>query len=119
MIELFDVWGIDFIGPFVSSNGMKYINMAVDYACKWVKAISLPKNKGKSVTTSLKKNIFSRFDTPTPLLVMVAVNLVTSCSKGYRINMGFSIVYLIFMIHRLAGKLRCPINKSTKSFKKQ
>ena len=24
VIELFDVWGIDFIGPFVSSYGMKY-----------------------------------------------------------------------------------------------
>ena len=30
MIELFDVWGIDFMGPFVSSHGMKYIFVAVD-----------------------------------------------------------------------------------------
>ena len=25
VIELFDVWGIDFMGPFVSSHGMMYI----------------------------------------------------------------------------------------------
>ena len=25
VIDLFDVWGIDFMGPFVSSHGMKYI----------------------------------------------------------------------------------------------
>ena len=31
VIELFDVWGIDFMGPFVSSHGMKYILVAVDY----------------------------------------------------------------------------------------
>ena len=31
VIELFDVWGIDFMGPFVSSYGMKYILVAVDY----------------------------------------------------------------------------------------
>ena len=31
VIELFDMWGIDFLGPFVRSNGMKYILVAVDY----------------------------------------------------------------------------------------
>ena len=55
MIEVFDVWGIDFMGPFVSSHGMKYILVAVDYVSKWVEAIALAKNEGKSVTTFLKK----------------------------------------------------------------
>ena len=63
MIELFDVWGIDFMGPFVSSHGMKYILVAVYYLFKWVEAITLANNKGKSVTAFLKKN-FSRFGTP-------------------------------------------------------
>ena len=34
VIELIDVWGIDFMGPFVSSRGMKYILVAVDYVSK-------------------------------------------------------------------------------------
>ena len=50
MNELFDVWGIDFMGPFVSSHGMKYILVAVDYVSKWVEAIALANNEGKSVT---------------------------------------------------------------------
>ncbi|GJY10088.1 reverse transcriptase domain-containing protein [Tanacetum coccineum] len=29
--EIFDVWGIDFMGPFSSSKGNKYILVAVDY----------------------------------------------------------------------------------------
>ncbi|GJT02491.1 reverse transcriptase domain-containing protein [Tanacetum coccineum] len=29
--EIFDVWGIDFMGPFPSSRGNKYILVAVDY----------------------------------------------------------------------------------------
>ncbi|GJW13521.1 reverse transcriptase domain-containing protein [Tanacetum coccineum] len=33
--EIFNVWGIDFIGPFPSSRGNKYILMAVDYLSKW------------------------------------------------------------------------------------
>ncbi|XP_070010666.1 uncharacterized protein [Nicotiana sylvestris] len=62
-IEIFDVWGIDFMGPFVSSCGMKYILVVVDYVSKWVEVVSLPNNEARSVTTFLKKNIFMRFGT--------------------------------------------------------
>ena len=44
VIEIFDVWGIDFMGPFVSSHGMKYILVAVDYVSKWVEVIALANN---------------------------------------------------------------------------
>ena len=36
MIELFDVWGNVFMGPFLSSHVMKYIIVVVDYVSKWV-----------------------------------------------------------------------------------
>nr|GFC32726.1 reverse transcriptase domain-containing protein [Tanacetum cinerariifolium] len=36
--EIFDVWGIDFMGPFPSSKGNKYILVAVNYLSKWVEA---------------------------------------------------------------------------------
>nr|GFD09266.1 reverse transcriptase domain-containing protein [Tanacetum cinerariifolium] len=39
--EIFAVWGIDFIGPFPSSRGNKYILVAVDYLSKWVEAKAL------------------------------------------------------------------------------
>nr|GEV11426.1 DNA-directed DNA polymerase [Tanacetum cinerariifolium] len=42
--EIFDVWGIDFMGPFSSSQGNKYILVAVDYLLKWVEAKVLPTN---------------------------------------------------------------------------
>ena len=58
VIELFDVWGIDFMGPFVSSHGMKYILVAVDYVSKQVEAIALANNEGKSATKFLKKIYF-------------------------------------------------------------
>ena len=64
VIELFHVWGIDFMAPVVNSHGVKYILMAVDFVSKWVEAIVLANNKVKSVTAFLKKNTFSRFGTP-------------------------------------------------------
>ncbi|KAI9118504.1 hypothetical protein K1719_010836 [Acacia pycnantha] len=59
VIEIFDVWGIDFMGPFPSSFNNKYILVAVDYVSKWVEAIALPTNEAKVVISFLKKNIFS------------------------------------------------------------
>ena len=60
-IKLFDVWVIDFMDPFVSSHGMKYIVVVVDYMSKWVESIALSNNECKSVTTYLEQNIFSTF----------------------------------------------------------
>ena len=68
VIELFDVWGMDFMFPFVTSDGMKYILVAVDYVSKQVESIALANNEGKSVTGFLQKNIFSRYGTPRAII---------------------------------------------------
>ncbi|KAK9029833.1 hypothetical protein V6N11_031278 [Hibiscus sabdariffa] len=67
-VELFDVWGIDFMGPFPSSHGDLYILLAVDYVSKWVEAIATPKNDAKTVLKFLHKNIFTRFGVPRALI---------------------------------------------------
>jgi hypothetical protein len=38
-VELFDVWGIDYMGPFPKSYDVEYILVAVDYVSKWVEAL--------------------------------------------------------------------------------
>nr|GEX40794.1 reverse transcriptase domain-containing protein [Tanacetum cinerariifolium] len=65
--EIFDVWGIDFRAPFLSSKGNKYILVAVDYLSKWVKAKSLPTNDARVVVKFLK-SLFSRFGTPKAII---------------------------------------------------
>ena len=37
-VEIFNVWVIDFMGPFHVSDGNKYILVYVDYVSKWVEA---------------------------------------------------------------------------------
>ncbi|KAJ9550857.1 hypothetical protein OSB04_014902 [Centaurea solstitialis] len=67
-VELFDVWGIDFMGPFPMSFHNQYILVAVDYVSKWVEAIACPRNDAKTVINFLHKNIFVRFGTPRALI---------------------------------------------------
>ena len=63
-VELFDVWGIDFMGPFPSSYGHKYILLVVYYVSKWVEAIPTITCDAKGVLRFIRSNIFSRFRTP-------------------------------------------------------
>ncbi|GKB90335.1 reverse transcriptase domain-containing protein, partial [Tanacetum coccineum] len=65
--EIFDVWGIDFMGPFPSSRGNKYILVAVDYLSKWVEAKALPTNDARVVVKFLK-SLFSRFGAPRAII---------------------------------------------------
>nr|GFA15694.1 reverse transcriptase domain-containing protein [Tanacetum cinerariifolium] len=65
--EIFDVWGIDFMGPFPSSKGNKYILVAVDYLSKWVEAKALPTNDARVVVKFLK-SLFSQFSTPKAII---------------------------------------------------
>jgi len=48
-IELFNVRGIDFMGPFPKSFGIQYILVAVDYVSKWVEVIPSKTNDNKFV----------------------------------------------------------------------
>ena len=57
-VEIFDVWRIDFMGPFLSSFGHTYILLAVEYVSKWIEAIGTTKDDTKMVQNFLKKYIF-------------------------------------------------------------
>ena len=67
-VELFDLWGIDFMGPFPTSYNNLYILLAVDYVSKWVEAIPTHINDAKVVAHFLRSNIFSHFGTPRALI---------------------------------------------------
>ena len=67
-VELFDLWGMDFMGPFPPSYNNLYILLAVDYVSKWVEAIPTSTNDAKVVAQFLRSHIFSRFGTPRALI---------------------------------------------------
>ncbi|GKE17849.1 reverse transcriptase domain-containing protein [Tanacetum coccineum] len=65
--DVFDIWGLDFMGPFPNSNGNKYICVAVDYVSKWVEAQALPTNDSRVVIKFLRR-LFARFGVPKALI---------------------------------------------------
>ncbi|RVW58787.1 Pol polyprotein [Vitis vinifera] len=67
-VDLFDVWGIDFMEPFLMSFGNSYILVGVDYVSKWVEAIPCKHNDHRVVLKFLKENIFSRFGVPKAII---------------------------------------------------
>ena len=68
VVELFDVWGIDFVGPFPNSYGNLYILLGVDYVSKWVEAVPSKTNDHKAIVKFLQDNIFIRFRTPRAII---------------------------------------------------
>ena len=68
IIEMFDCWGIDFMGPFPPSCGYLYILLSVDYVSKWVEAIPTRTNDHKVVLKFIKEHIFSRFGVPRAII---------------------------------------------------
>ena len=68
VVRLFNVWGMDFMGPFPVSFGNIYILLAVDYVSKWVEAVACPKNDANTVVGFLQRNILSRFGTPRTII---------------------------------------------------
>ena len=67
-IEIFDCWGIDFMGPFPSSFGFVYILVAIDYVSKWIEVMSCRNNDSKTVVKFLRENILSRFEIPRAII---------------------------------------------------
>ncbi|CAN6716177.1 unnamed protein product [Malus baccata var. baccata] len=63
-VEIFYVWGIDFMGYFPSSHGFLYILLAVDYVSKWVEAKATRTNDSRVVADFIKTNLFARFGMP-------------------------------------------------------
>ncbi|KAI3684649.1 hypothetical protein L6452_33874 [Arctium lappa] len=96
-VELFDVWGIDFMGPFPPSNQCQYILVAVDYVSKWVEAVACVSNDAKIVIKFLQKQIFTRFGTPRALISDEGTHFVNKMLqevlKKYNVNHRIATAY--------------------------
>jgi hypothetical protein len=63
-IDIFDVWGIDFMVPFPNSEGCEYILVAVDYLSRWVEALPCQAAKAMHLKRMFHEVIFLRYRVP-------------------------------------------------------
>ncbi|GJY01655.1 reverse transcriptase domain-containing protein [Tanacetum coccineum] len=94
--EIFDIWGIDFMGSFPKSHKFEYIPVAVDYVSKWAEAQALPTNDARVVITFLKK-LFCHFGMPKALISNRGTHfcnkIMEKTMKRYGVNHRFSTSY--------------------------
>nr|GEY22083.1 retrovirus-related Pol polyprotein [Tanacetum cinerariifolium] len=89
--EIFNVWGIDFMGPF--SRGNKYILVAVEYLLKWVEVKALPINDARVVCKFLK-NLFAKFGTSPAIISDQGTHFYNDRFAKFNVKFGVT--------HRLA-----------------
>ena len=96
-VELFDLWGMDFMRPFPSSFSHMYILLAIDYISKWVEAIPTRTNDPSVVVKFLRSHLFTRFGTPRALITDGGTHfynkLVDKVLQKYCVSNRTSLVY--------------------------
>ncbi|GJR70042.1 reverse transcriptase domain-containing protein [Tanacetum coccineum] len=94
--EIFNIWGIDFMGPFPKSYKFEYILVVVDYVSKWAEAQALPTNDDIVVIT-FRKKLFSHFKMPKALIsdrgTHFCNKIMEKTMKRYGVTHRFSTSY--------------------------
>ncbi|GJZ37425.1 reverse transcriptase domain-containing protein [Tanacetum coccineum] len=94
--KIFNIWGIDFMGPFPKSYKFEYILVAVYYVSKWAEAQALSTNDARVVITFLKK-LFCHFEMPKALIndrgTHFCNKIMEKTMKRYGVNHRFSTSY--------------------------
>jgi hypothetical protein len=100
-IELFDVWGIDYIGPFSKSKNYEYILVVVDYVSKWVEAMLCRDADVRNSNKMFEKIIFLRFG---------VLRMVISDGGTHFTNKGF---HRYLMKHGIHHNVATPYHPQT------
>ncbi|CAM8944047.1 unnamed protein product [Rhodiola kirilowii] len=95
--DVFDIWGMDFMGPFPVSCGYSYILVAVDYVSKWVEAKATRCDDAKTVIDFLRTNIFYRYGVPKAIISDQGTHfcnrMLASTLKHYHVHHRTSTTY--------------------------
>jgi hypothetical protein len=87
-VEIFDVWGIDFMGPFPMSEQCEYILVAVDYVSKWVEALPCIAADSKDSNKMFEEIIFPRFGVPRVVISDGGSHFIDKTFRKYLSKLG-------------------------------
>jgi hypothetical protein len=111
-IEIFDVWGIDFMGPFPKSHGYEYILVAVDYVSKWVEALPCKAADAKHARQMFREVIFPRFGTPKMVISDGGSHFTEKTFRSFLKDLGARHNIATPTILKQTVKQRPPTNRS-------
>ncbi|WVZ84538.1 hypothetical protein U9M48_031564 [Paspalum notatum var. saurae] len=110
-IDLFDVWGMDFMGPFENSHGYEYIPVTVDYVSKWVEALPCKKVTTQESIEMIRNNIFPRYEVPRVIISDGGLHFVGKEFTNYLEKMGIE--------HRISTAYHPQTNGQAETSNKQ
>jgi hypothetical protein len=87
-IELFDYWGIDYMGPFPKSWNHEFILVAVDYVSKWVEAMLCRNSDSKNSKKMFEEIIFPRFGVPRMVISDEGTHFIDRSFRKYLLKHG-------------------------------
>ena len=87
-IEVFDMWGIDFMGQFQKSMECEYILIAVDYVSKWVEALPCRAADAKHARKMFHEVIFPRFGTPRMVISDGGLHFIDKTFRAFLRELG-------------------------------
>jgi hypothetical protein len=110
-IDIFDVWRIDFMGPFLNSEGCEYILVVVDYVSKYVQALPCWVADVMHSKRMLHKIIFLRYGVP---------RIVISDGGSYFIDRTFrKALTEVWVDHRIATPYHPQMSGQAETLNKQ
>jgi hypothetical protein len=118
VVEIFNVWAIDFMGPFPNSFGFLYILVAVDYVSKWVEGIACKTNDHRVVVKFFKDTIFTWFGTLTAIISDGGTHFSNQIFEQLMKKYFITHKVATLITHRRMGKLKCQIARSNTFWRK-
>ena len=108
-VEIFNVWGIDFMGPFQKSHDSKYILITVDYISKWVKALPCRAANASHARKMFHEVIFPRFGTPRMVISDGGSHFIDKTFRAFLKELGAK--------HNIATPIPSSNKRSGENFK--
>jgi hypothetical protein len=118
-IDIFDVWGIDFMGSFPKFEGCEYILVAVNYVSKWVEALPCQATDALHSKKMFHEVIFPRFGVPLIIIRDGGSHFIDRTFRKALAEVGVDHRLPLFITLKQVVRQKPQMSKSRISFRRQ
>jgi hypothetical protein len=118
-IDIFDVWGIDFMGSFPKFEGCEYILVAVNYVSKWVEALPCQATDALHSKKMFHEVIFPRFGVPLIIIRDGGSHFIDRTFRKALAEVGVDHRLPLLITLKQVARQKPQMSKSRISFRRQ